>query len=332
MRATLTLLSVLLTSSALPAAAEQKLTVYTYESFTAEWGPGPQVEKAFEVKCGCDLEFVSVADGVALLNRVRLEGKDTKADIVLGLDTNLTAEAVATGLFVPHGVDPAGLAVPGGWSDPVFLPFDYGYFAVVYDTEKLPNPPASLKDLVEGDPQQKIVIQDPRSSTPGLGLLLWMKAVYGDEAGKAWAKLKERVLTVTPGWSESYGLFTSGEAPMVLSYTTSPAYHMIAENTERYQAAAFAEGHYLQVEVAATTTTGAANPLSRDFLAFMTGPEFQDVIPETNWMFPAGRTDKPLNSAFDRLIRPAKSLLIPADEVAAKRKAWVDEWLSAMSK
>ena len=332
MRATLTLLSVLLTSSALPAAAEQKLTVYTYESFTAEWGPGPQVEKAFEAKCGCDLEFVSVADGVALLNRVRLEGKDTKADIVLGLDTNLTAEALATGLFVPHGVDPAGFAVPGGWSDPVFLSFDYGYFAVVYDTGKLPNPPASLKELVEGDPQQKIVIQDPRSSTPGLGLLLWVKAVYGDEAGKAWAKLKERVLTVTPGWSESYGLFTSGEAPMVLSYTTSPAYHMIAENTERYQAAAFAEGHYLQVEVAATTTTGAANPLSRDFLSFMTGPEFQDVIPETNWMFPAGRTDKPLNPAFDRLIRPAKSLLIPADEVAAKRKAWVDEWLSAMSK
>lgn len=332
MRAKLALLSVLLVSSALPAAAMQKLTVYTYESFTAEWGPGPQVEKAFEAKCGCDLEFVSVADGVALLNRVRLEGRDTRADIVLGLDTNLTAEAAATGLFVPHGVDPAGLAVPGGWTDPVFLPYDYGYFAVVYDTEKLANPPASLKDLVDGDPQQKIVIQDPRSSTPGLGLLLWVKAVYGDDAGKAWSKLKERVLTVTPGWSESYGLFTGGEAPMVLSYTTSPAYHMIAENTERYQAAAFAEGHYLQVEVAATTTTGAANPLSRDFLAFMTGPEFQDVIPETNWMFPAGRTDRPLNPAFDRLVKPARSLIIPADEVAAKRKAWVDEWLSAMGK
>ena len=42
-----------------PAWAQQKLTVYTYESFTAEWGPGPQVEKAFEAGCGCDLEFVS---------------------------------------------------------------------------------------------------------------------------------------------------------------------------------------------------------------------------------------------------------------------------------
>ena len=129
-RALLLLALGLIAGSHSPAAAEDKLTVYTYESFTAEWGPGPQVEKAFEAKCGCDLEFVSVADGVALLNRVRLEGKDTKADIVLGLDTNLTAEAAATGLFVPHGVDASGLSVPGGWSDPVFLPYDYGYFAV----------------------------------------------------------------------------------------------------------------------------------------------------------------------------------------------------------
>jgi hypothetical protein len=56
--------------------------------------------------------------------------------------------------------------------------------------------------------QDKIVIQDPRTSTPGLGLLLWVKAVYGDEAVEAWAKLQKRVLTVTPGWSEAYGLFT----------------------------------------------------------------------------------------------------------------------------
>ena len=317
---------------ALPATAAEKLTVYTYESFTAEWGPGPQVEKAFETECACDVEFVSVADGVALLNRVKLEGASTKADIVLGLDTNLTAEAKATGLFAPHGVSPDNLTVPNGWTDDTFLPFDYGYFAVVYDTEKLKTPPASLKELVEGDSEQKIVIQDPRTSTPGLGLLLWVKSVYGDKAAEAWAKLKDRILTVAPGWSESYGLFTKGEAPMVLSYTTSPAYHVIAEDTQRYQAAAFSEGHYLQVEVAGITTTGAKNPLAAKFMAFMTTPAFQDAIPETNWMFPAAKTSKPLNPAFDKLVKPAKTLAFSADEIAANRKAWVDEWLSAMSK
>ena len=314
-----------------PAAAQEKLTVYTYESFTAEWGPGPQVEKAFEVECGCDVEFVSVADGVALLNRVKLEGEATEADIVLGLDTNLTAEARATGLFAPAGIDMTNVDVPGGWTDDMFVPFDYAHFAVVYDTEKLTDPPKSMKELVEGDPEQKIVIQDPRTSTPGLGLLLWVRSIYGEDAPEAWAKLKDRVLTVTPGWSEAYGLFTKGEAPMVLSYTTSPAYHMVAEDVDRYQAAEFSDGHYLQIEVAGMTVKGAQNPLAGEFLSFMTGPGFQDVIPETNWMFPAGRTEKPLDPAFEKLVSPERTLLFSSEEVAENRKAWIDEWLAVMS-
>jgi thiamine transport system substrate-binding protein len=102
---------------------------------------------------------------------------------VLGLDTNLTADAKASGLFaaLPALTSPA-------WTSPAAGPtirscrIDYGYFAVVYDTETMPNPPTSLKELVEGDAEQKIVIEDPRTSTPGLGLLLWVKAVYGDKA------------------------------------------------------------------------------------------------------------------------------------------------------
>ncbi|WP_312796756.1 thiamine ABC transporter substrate binding subunit, partial [Tianweitania sp.] len=331
-----TLLTTLLTGAlalgVLPASAQEVLTVYTYDSFTAEWGPGPIVEKAFEAECKCDVNFVSVADGVALLNRVKLEGANTKADVVLGLDTNLTAEARASELFAPHGISAEGITIPGGWSDDTFLPYDYGYFAVVYDTEKLRTPPTSLKDLVEGDKNQKIVIQDPRTSTPGLGLLLWIKAVYGDDAPQAWAKLKDRVLTVTPGWSEAYGLFTKGEAPMVLSYTTSPAYHIISDKTERYQAAAFSEGHYLQVEVAGMTTKGARNPLAKQFMVFIKAPGFQDAVPETQWMLPAANTSKPLNEAFDRMVKPAKSLTIPSEEIAEKRKAWIDEWLAVMSR
>ena len=330
-----TLLTTLLTGAlalgVLPAAAEGTLTVYTYDSFTSEWGPGPVVEKAFEAQCACDVNFVSVADGVALLNRIKLEGANTKADVVLGLDTNLTAEARASELFAPHGLTSDDVTIPGGWNDDTFLPYDYGYFAVVYDTEKLKTPPTSLKELVEGDPNQKIVIQDPRTSTPGLGLLLWIKSVYGDKAGEAWAKLQKRVLTVTPGWSEAYGLFTKGEAPMVLSYTTSPAYHIISDKTERYQAAAFSEGHYLQVEVAAMTATGSGNPLSKQFMGFIQSPAFQDAVPETQWMLPAFNTSKPLNEAFDRMVKPAETLTIPSEEVAENRKAWVDEWLQVMS-
>ncbi len=312
-------------------AAEKSLTIYTYESFTSEWGPGPKVKAAFEKTCECSVNFVSVADGVALLSRLKLEGAGTKADVVLGLDTNLVAEAKATGLFDASGVDTAGLSVPGDYKDDVFVPYDYGHFAVIYDTQTIKNPPKSMKDLVEGDPSQKIVIEDPRTSTPGLGLLLWVKSIYGDKTPEAWAKLKNRVLTVTPGWSEAYGLFTKGEAPMVLSYTTSPAYHMVSENTDRYQAADFSEGHYIQIEVAGLLKNAPNKDLARDFLKFVLTPGFQDTIPTNNWMMPVAATSQPLPDAFSKLVKPSKTFLMSSDDVAAHRKAWIDEWLAAMS-
>ncbi len=37
-------------------AADGKLTIYTYESFTSEWGPGPKVKAAFEAECGCTVD------------------------------------------------------------------------------------------------------------------------------------------------------------------------------------------------------------------------------------------------------------------------------------
>ncbi|SSC64989.1 thiamine ABC transporter substrate binding subunit [Ciceribacter selenitireducens] len=318
-------------SASMADAADKTLTIYTYESFVSEWGPGPKVKEAFEKTCDCTVDFVGVADGVALLTRLKLEGESTKADLVLGLDTNLVAEAKATGQFEPHGIDVSAVKVPGGFSDDVFVPYDYGHFAVVYDTEAMKTPPKSLKELVEGDAKDKIVIEDPRTSTPGLGLLLWVKSVYGDEADEAWAKLKARVLTVTPGWSEAYGLFTKGEAPMVLSYTTSPAYHMVAEETERYQAAAFEEGHYIQIEVAGILRTAPQKELARQFMAFMVSPGFQDTIPTNNWMMPAAATSEPLPDAFGKLVAPEKTFLMSPDEVATHRKAWIDEWLAAMT-
>ncbi len=331
MRSILTLALTAMLSSAAFAAGKPVLTIYTYDSFTADWGPGPKVEEAFEATCECDLQWVALADGVALLNRLKLEGDSSKADMVLGLDTNLTVEAEQTGLFAPSGTDTSAIAVPGDFTSDIFVPYDYAHFAVIYDRESGIEPPKSLAELVDGTGTGKIVIQDPRTSTPGLGLLLWMKAVYGDEAGAAWERLRDRVLTVTPGWSEAYGLFTKGEAEMVLSYSTSPAYHLIAEETDRYAALQFPEGHTLQIEVAGRLKSASEPELAVSFLQFITTPAFQDIIPTNNWMKPAAATSEPLPAAFDTLIAP-ETLSIAPEVVAENRKAWIDEWLASMSR
>ncbi len=315
-------------ASSLARADQTILTVYVYSSFIADWGPGPAIKKAFEADCACKVNFVGVEDGVVLLSRLRLEGASSPADVVLGLDTSLTAEAAATGLFAPHNMDLSSLKLPLAWNDPVFVPYDYGYFAFEYDSTKLKNPPKSLADLVDNS-TDKMLIEDPRTSTPGLGLLLWIKKVYGDQAPTAWRKLRPRILTVSKSWDEAYGLFLKGEAPLVLTYTTSPAYHIIEEKKTQYVAAEFAEGQYLQVEVAGIAAHAPHPDLARKFLAFMVTSKFQDVIPETNWMFPVAPVTGGLPSAFPPV--PQKTLLIPPDEVTAHHKAWIDEWLAAMS-
>ena len=318
----------------LPAAAlaTPTLVVYTYDSFTSDWGPGPQVKTAFEARCNCKLELVGLEDGVSMLNRLKLEGENTQADILLGIDTNLTAEARATGLFEKHGMQATNTTLPEPWNDDLFLPYDYGYFAFVYNRELLGNPPTSLRGLVENETGPTLLVQDPRTSTPGLGLLLWVKKVYGDEADEAWAKLSGRIVTVSKGWSEAYGLFLKEEADMVLSYTTSPAYHIIAEEDNRFAAARFDEGHYQQIEVAGLVRSSEQKQLARDFLEFMLNEEFQSIIPTTNWMYPAALATDKLPADFGQLIDPSPALLFDDEQIARQRKDWVDEWLEVMSR
>jgi thiamine transport system substrate-binding protein len=307
---------------ATPALAEgPELVVYTYDSFAAAWGPGPATEAAFEATCACDLVFVTAGDGAALLSRLMLEGAGSDADVVLGLDNNLTDRARATGLFAAHRIALAP-TVPVAWDDADFLPFDWGHFAFVAGVDT--PAPTSLRALADSDLQ--VVIQDPRSSTPGLGLILWVKAAYGDGAAALWADLADNIVTVTPGWTESYGLFLAGEADAVLSYSTSPAYHLIAEGDAGKVAWPFAEGHPVQVEVAAILAAADQPDLARQFLTFLTSPAFQSLIPTGNWMYPA--YPAPLPEGFTTLIAPT-TLDATFDDAA--RAAAVEEWRAALA-
>ncbi len=320
-------LAAILATLASPALAQDRpvLTVLTYDSFTSEWGPGPAIEPAFEAECGCDLQLVPGGDGAALLARLLLEGEGTEADVVLGLDSNLVAQARASGLFAPHGLSPA-LDLPVEWADDTFLPFDWGWFAVVGRADGLR--PRSFRELADGD--ATLVIQDPRSSTPGLGLVLWIEAAYGEEAPAIWEALRDNIVTVTPGWTEAYNLFLEGEADLVLSYTTSPAYHLIAEEDPGFVALPFEEGHYLQVEVAAKVASTDAPELADAFLAFLLTESFQGVVPTTNWMYPAVTPEAGLPEGFES-VRPSTTLFLPPEEAEARRGPAVEAWRTALS-
>ena len=328
----LLLLSTLLSITSIASDTKPTLTIYTYDSFTASWGAAPKIKKAFEKLHQCNVKFVGMSSSIGALRKIQLEGKNTKADILLGLDTSIAQTANKTGLFTKHDLNTSKLDLPLAYSDENFVPYDYSYFAFVYDADKLKNPPLSFEQLAAMPKNFKIVIQDPRSSTPGLGLLLWIKEIYKEKAGEYWKRLAPHILTITKGWSEAYGLFLRGEADMVLSYTTSPAYHIIEEKKTNYKTAHFRDGHYGQIEVAAVLKSSKHKELAKKFLAFMHSETFADIIPTANWAYPVVKTKKSLPTAFDTLTIPKEMLLVDGKTVAENRKAIINEWLKALER
>jgi len=312
-----------------PAAAEEKLlNIYCYDSFASEWGPGPALAEKFTAMTGIEVTFSAPGDAVTVLSRVIMEKDSPAGDLLIGPDNNLLARVLSEDVLVPYEA-PALASIPEELKfDETnrLLPFDWGYFAICYDSEMISDPPASLEDLTKPEYAKSLVLMDPRTSSPGMGFLLWTRAVYGDDFMNYWKRLAPSVLTVTESWSSGYGLFTSGEAPLVLSYSTSPVYHKMWEETERYKALEFAEGNYLQVE-GAGIIKGAAHPeAARQFLDYMLSPEGQNIIATSNTMMPVV-PETELDDAFDMAFISKNPLLLNRDEIAAGEKDWVQTWV-----
>jgi thiamine transport system substrate-binding protein len=285
------------------------LVVYTYDSFVSEWGAGPKIAPLFEKATGIKVKFLSKGDGGQLLSSLILAKDDSDADVALGLDNFLAPKALGSGLFRAYA--PKGYsAIPASLKlDPSnrLIPYDYGNFAIVWDSAKLQNPPASLEELTKKDYAKKLILLDPRTSTPGLGFLAWTKAVYGGAWRDYWRRLRPSVLTLAPGWDQGYGLFTSGEAPLVLSYAADGAYHLEYEKTERYKALAFTDGFVKQTETAGILAKAKHPGNAEKFMDFLVSAECQKELPLTQWMYPALPTVA-LPDSYRAAVKPVKTL------------------------
>jgi len=307
------------------------LTIYTYDSFVSRWGPGKAISEGFEQFCKCNIRWVTVVDAAAIINRLTLEGSNTKADVVIGLDHNIISNIDVDKYFSVHDLKQEDMQFDGMpllMDTSMFVPYDWGHLAFIYNKKTFTGSLLSFEDLLA--PGLKVAIQNPRSSSPGLGLVLWVKKVYGEHTTEFWRKLSPNILKVSQGWSEAYGLFLEGEADVVLSYTTSPAYHIINEDMYDYDAAIFREGHYLHIEVMARSLHSKKKKLADKFMLYMLSDNVQDLLPVTNWMYPVTKTDKGIDETFNRLNVPDKVLFMTADEVAEVKREVIQEWDSAI--
>ena len=221
---------------------------------------------------------------------------EAKKAQVAALKTRI--DAAVAGVLVdykPAGTDsliPSDLTAKlnGADAKKQFLtPYDYSHFAFIFDTLSGLPAPTCLEDLTKPEYAKKIIIMDSKTSTLGVGYEEWVRAVYKENATKFFKKIYPSILTVAPGWSIGYGMFTDGEAPLCFSYTTSPAYHVEYGEGDRFQALIFTDGHVMQVE-GAGIVKGAPNPDgAKKFMDFLISDEAQNLIPLTQWMFTANK-------------------------------------------
>ena len=282
------------------AHADNILKVGTYDSFAAEWGPGPDIEDGFEKICNCDLQFIATSQAGSLSSDIFTNGKD----VILGVEHN---------------------DFDISYNDDLWTYYDYGYFAFIYDSSKLENPPKSMTDLVNRN-DLKIVVQDPRTSPVGMGLLRWMKSIFENEYQSNMKELNKKIITYTPGWTESYGMFLNGNADIVLSYSTSPYYHQEYENEIKYQAIIFEEGHLPTKEIVYVRNDSPNKELGQQFINFLLKKQVQEIIAQKNIMYPVNEEAVP--ERMKSLVEPVAINYVGSLSAGEL----VEEWLEIVTK
>lgn len=306
-----------------------KLVVYVYQSFV-DWGPAKFIKTEFEKRNpGIEVEFVATGPSRAMLARLvtELQAGHTPADLFLG-EINDVPRAKKFGLFVPlteteipHLKD----VLKELLFDPekTLVPYEHGYITLVYDSEKLKPEelPKTFADLLKPQYQKKLIVPDARTSSVGYAFLLWTIYNYGNLGFlDYWKQLLPNILTIQPGWSAAYKLFTRGEAPLVISFSTDAYFN------PRYKPLLLNNQGYRTIYGGGVVRTADNPKMSRDFLNFLLSPEVQEKLPDTEVMFPANAKAR-LPEKFAQLaVIPPSPAILPLDWVSEHGDRWLEEW------
>ena len=306
-----------------PRAEQKTLTVYAYDTFCGDWGAASSVIPAFEEATGIKVNLVSAGAAIEVINKVRLEGQNTQCDVILGITDDIADKAydLLESYNSPYidTIDPKLVFDPQNR----LIPYDYGTFAFVYDTESGIGLPTCLMDLTKEEYRDKVILIDPRTSSVGTGLLMWTYNALGDNWVQWWKTMSKNALTTASGWSSGYGLFTEGEAPLVISYTTSPVYHVMWENTTRYQAILFTDGHEATIEAAGIVKGTKHREEAQDFIDFLL-TQAQIDLANANSMYPVNGSIE-LPDAYDYAPVPETIFTGSSDLASSLVERWTNE-------
>lgn len=320
----------------------ETLVVATYTPFVdaPSSSPGAWVKEAFEAEFGAELLWQTPESELNYYIQRANAGVDIDADVYVGLNVDmlirldknlegdrLFGEAPAVGdANVKESLqfDPKGRT----------LPYDTGYVSLVWDAtadDGSFEAPATFDGLLDSEYSEDLIVQNPGSSATGRAFLLHSIHQKGTDGYlDYWKKLQDNGVRVLGSWSDAYSAYTSGEAPMVVSYSTDQVYaNRYDQNMEKHQIRFLNDQGYANPEGMARFAGSDVPDLADDFMRFMLRPAVQGQIAVRNVAFPAiDDAEFPEEFAeYEQYAKePPEAVTYSYQELQGNLDDWVSDW------
>ncbi len=313
----------------------------THSSFAATKG----LIEAFQKTNDVTVQFSAGGDAGETLNKAILSKGSPLADVLYGVDNTFMGRALEADIFERYD-SPALAEIPLDLQLDAthrLLPVDFGFVSLNYDSawfrqKKIPLP-RTLEDLARPLYRGLLVVENPATSSPGLSFFLATISRFGEKGAYTWESywndLKKNDVLAVNGWEEAYyNEFSAqgkGRRPLVVSYSTSPAYEVYAAAEPKPAEPPTGNvmpiaGTFRQVEFVGILKGAREPALARKFVDFMLSAAFQADIPLQMWVYPS-RRGVPLPDIFRSLAPlPEKPVAMDAAVIDRNRSSWIQSW------
>lgn len=296
---------------------------------------GDWVKREFEKRHdGVTLEWVVRDQEINDFIQRREQGAALGADAYVGVTpTDLVrAERVLdddTALFTPVENVDTTTVVDSYWFDAQkrIVPTGASHVCIVYDGTKIEEP-QTFDDLLREQYRGGLLLANPQTTVTGLDFLLWTVHTKGrDTYLDYWEQLMNNDAHILKSWNASYSAYSSGEAPMVVSYSTDQIFAANSNaNLEKHQIAFPNDQGYGYVDGVGKFTTTERDGLVEDFVRFLLQPDVQQKTAVLNVGIPTVENASLPEEYQQYAKRPKETVQYDVETLRKHADDWRSEW------
>lgn len=284
---------VFLSAQAIPAVGDE-LHVYSHRHYEVD----QKVNAMFTEKTGIAVKVVN-AEVDQLIERLKSEGEDSPADVLIAVDAGRMQRAAAEGLLQPVKSEILEKSTPVAFRDPegLWYPFTLRARVIVVAKDRVKvGEVKDYEDLAKPEWRGRVLA---RSSTSGYNqaLLASIIAARGEKAAEAWAKGmaknfarppqggdRDQIKAVAAGLADA--CLTNSYYLGVLLNSPDAAERKAAEKVRIVFPNQSGRGAHCNVSAGGVTKHSKRADAARKYLEFLVSPEVQKMYAEGTFEHP----------------------------------------------